>query len=296
MYKGSQKQMIRYLLIMLCCATPVSAQHLEHVSSIELQSNQENFGGLSGLHVFDGGETFLAISDAGRFLRGKLTRTNGKLSGGSLGQLINMIGVDGTRYSGLNADSEGLALDAAGNIYVSYESNHRVRKFEDVDKPALSIPKADAFKTLQRNSSLEALAAAPDGTLYTLPERSGDLERPFPVWRFANGKWREYAKIPRRGRFLTVGADIGPDGRFYLLERDFRGLLGFGTRVRSFEMTPKGLQDEKNLLQSGLGEHDNLEGISVWQDETGSLRVTMVSDDNFQFFQTTELVEYILVD
>lgn len=44
-------------------------------------------------------------------------------------------------------------------------------------------------------------------------------------------------------------------------------------------------------MQSELGRHDNLEGLSVWRDAQG-LRLTMVSDDNFMFFQRTEFVEY----
>lgn len=44
-------------------------------------------------------------------------------------------------------------------------------------------------------------------------------------------------------------------------------------------------------MQSEVGRHDNLEGLSVWQDAQG-VRLTMVSDDNFMFFQRTEFVEY----
>ncbi len=48
------------------------------------------------------------------------------------------------------------------------------------------------------------------------------------------------------------------------------------------------------LLRSGLGVHDNLEGIAVWRDDQGRMRLTMVSDDNFQFFQVSEIVEYVV--
>ncbi len=287
--------MIRVILTVLCLATPVGAQHLEFVSQIELQSKQGNFGGLSAIHVYEGGETFLALSDAGRFQKGTIKRTDGKLSGGALNPLVRMIGVNGTPYKGNDSDAEGLAVDKAGNIFVSFEGNHRIRMFDKVTAPARSIKGAPAFKNLQNNSGLEALAVSAQGHLYTLPERSGETDRPFPLWRAAKGKWGIFANIPRRGRHLPVGADIGPDGRFYLLERDFRGLFGFGSRVRSFSLTDTGLTDERELLVTNLGQHDNLEGISVWRDATGGLRVTMISDDNFQFFQTSEIVEYKLV-
>jgi hypothetical protein len=39
--------------------------------------------------------------------------------------------------------------------------------------------------------------------------------------------------------------------------------------------------------------HDNLEGIAVWRDAEGFIRLTMISDDNGRApFQRTEFVEY----
>ena len=70
-----------------------------------------------------------------------------------------------------------------------------------------------------------------------------------------------------------------------MLERQFRGIAGFGNRVRSFVVGARGLGDEKTLLQTPIGLHDNLEGISVWQDGAGDIRLTMVSDDNFLAIQ-----------
>lgn len=296
MLKSVEKQMIRIFLAALCLAMPAGAQHLEFISEIELRSSEDKFGGLSAIHVFDGGETFLAVSDGGRFQSGTIKRTDGKLSGGQLNPIERMIGVNGTPYKGADSDAEGIAVDAAGNIFVSFENNHRLRMFTNTSAPARSITGAPAFKSLQSNSGLEALAVSPQGHLYTLPERSGKETRPFPLWRAAQGKWETFAQIPRRGRHLPVGADVGPDGRFYLLERDFRGLFGFGSRVRSFALNANGLSDERTLWTSNLGQHDNLEGISVWRDKSGALRVTMISDDNFQFFQTSEIVEYKLVE
>ena len=76
-----------------------------------------------------------------------------------------------------------------------------------------------------------------------------------------------------------------------MLERDFLG-IGFRSRVRRFDLTGG---NEQVLLETRLRAHDNLEGISVWQDEQG-LRMTLISDDNFRAFQRTEIVEYRLTD
>ena len=148
---------------------------------------------------------------------------------------------------------------------------------------------------LQDNSALEALAIDAQGVLYAVPERSGRLDRPFPVWRRKQGEWDSKLRISRSNGFLVVGADFGPDGRLYVLERFFNGVSAFATRVRSFEVSEEALSDEQVLLTTTVGTHDNLEGISVWQNEAGNIRVTMISDDNFRFLQRTEFVEYRLI-
>ena len=112
------------------------------------------------------------------------------------------------------------------------------------------------------------------------------------MYRFLSGAWDIPFSIPRRGTHLVVGADVGPDNRLYVLERNFTG-IGFQSRVRRFNMDGSG---EETLLDTANGTHDNLEGISVWRDATGALRITMISDDNFRFFQKTEIVEYQISD
>ena len=45
------------------------------------------------------------------------------------------------------------------------------------------------------------------------------------------------------------------------------------------------------VFEAAPGTFDNLEGLSVWTDETGALRLTMISDDNYNRFQETQIVE-----
>ena len=187
------------------------------------------------------------------------------------------------------ADSEGLAIGADGRRWISFEGKARVRSETGPDGPEV-LPRPEAFPHMQFNSALEALAVDEAGALYTIPERSGRIDKPFPVYRWKDGQWTIPFSLPRRDNFLVTGADFGPDGRLYLLERDFAG-IGFRSRVRRF--APDGTGEEV-LLETGVGVHDNLEGISVWRDDLGRIRLTMVSDDNFRFFQRTEFVEYAL--
>jgi len=267
---------------------------VEHLGSFRWRSEEPLFGGFSGLDIADDGVTFWTVSDDGLSTKGHLDRdgADGPIIGVSGTDFMRLQAIRGGAVENIDNDAEGLAVDGNGQIFVSFEGFHRVRSYADFSSLAGFIPEHPDFRQMQNNSSLEALAIDRDGTLYTLPERSGHLARPFPVYRFHNGVWDQPFSIPRRGSFLPVGADIGPDGNFYLLERHLNGIFGFQTRVRRFDLGNDGLTDEQQLLETSSGTHDNLEGIAVWQDSSGHIRLTMISDDNFRAFQRTEIVEY----
>ena len=271
-------------------ATPAVAQTTWN-GSYQWTNDAPLFGGFSGIEVTDDGLGFIAVSDRGSFVRGSITRESGKITDIRLDALQPLIGPDGKDFPRALNDSEGLAIGPEGTIFVSFEWEHGVRQFAAIDQPAGPLLSAPDFAEMQDNSSLEALAIGPDGALYTMPERSGLAMRPFPVYRLLDGVWDQPFDIPRTGPYLLSGADIGPDGRLYVLERDFLG-VGFRTRVRRFDLDGTG---EQVLLETRVLTHDNLEGISVWQDDQG-LRMTLISDDNFRSFQRTEIVEYRLTD
>jgi hypothetical protein len=265
----------------------------EYVATYVWHMEDEQFGGFSGIEISADGSHFTALSDRASIRWGSIQRdAEGRIrSMETAGRAMLHDSAGKPLKPGWQGDSEGLAIAEDGTIWVSFEGLTRVARYDTPDSPARPLPRPPEFKAMQRNSSLEALAILPDGTLLTLPERSGQLTRPFPVWRWRNGKWDQPFSIPRSGDWLAVGADVGPDGRFYLLERDFRGLLGFRSRVRRFDLTEHGVTNEKVLLESRPLQYDNLEGISVWDDGSG-IRLTLISDDNFNWFQRTELVEY----
>lgn len=256
----------------------------------------EAFGGFSGIEVQDGGETFFVLGDKAVFLSGRFQRDGqGRVTGISAGAIRPLIGGrDHKPLAGRRSDSEGLAIDAAGNAFVSFEHRARVARLDLDSGIVRDLKRHPDFAGLPRNGALEALAVGPDQVLYALPE---DPPTPdFPVYRWADGVWDTRLSVTRRGTFLPVAADIGPDGRFYLLERDFRGIGGFANRLRRFDLTEAGLVNEVTLIVTPLGWYDNLEGMSVWQDTAGRLRATMISDDNFFALQETQIIEFALPD
>ena len=285
-------KLLIWVLLLTGCGQHMTASP-SLLSETTWTNKDANFGGFSGLEISEDGQTLTTITDRGiGIVNATLVRTNGIISGITDAVSRQLPDPQG-RAQQEWADSEGLAISANGTIYVSTEGiRHRVYEFAPDATKAKPLPQHSDFPKLQANSSLEALAIGPDGALYTIPERSGRASRPFPVYRFKDGNWDIPFSIPRIGNHLVVGADVGPDNRLYVLERHFTG-IGFLSRVRRFELDGTG---EETLLDTANGTHDNLEGIAVWQDVDALLRITMISDDNFKFFQKTQIVEYQIDD
>ncbi|MGR3452538.1 esterase-like activity of phytase family protein [Pseudooceanicola sp.] len=283
-------------LIATLLAAPVRAEPPETarwLSSTDLPRDQAGLGGLSGLEVSVDGTSLVALSDRGTLFRGTIARAGETITAIRFDAGVALRGPDGQRLTDTYADPEGLALGPDGRVYISFENQHRVLSYPPDMARATPMPMHRAFRALQLNSGLEAMAMDEAGRLYVVPERSGHVKRPFPVWRLEDGTWTEVFAIPRHPPYLPVGADFGPDGRLYLLERHFAG-LGFSSRVRAFELGEGGITAEEVLLETGTGTHGNLEGLAVWQDDTGAIRLTMVSDDNFLGFLPSQIVEYAL--
>jgi len=291
--------MIRLLVLALVLAAPAAqggAPRLALDARVVWSEADPGFGGFSGIEVQDGGATFLAIGDRGAWASGRMRRAGGRLEGVDLDAFGPLRAISGERLDGQAIDAEGLASDAEGRLYVSFESFHRIRRYDALDGPALPVPAHPQFERLQDNAGLEALAVDAGGVLYTIPERSGLWERPFPVYRFADGAWLETLSLPRSGKWLAAGADFGPDGQLYLLEREFSWVGGFATRIRRFALGRAGFHAGETLIETAMGgSTDNFEGISVWRDAAGETRITLIADDNFFPLQSTAIAEYRLV-
>ncbi|MGR3761029.1 esterase-like activity of phytase family protein [Roseobacteraceae bacterium NS-SX3] len=251
------------------------------------------FGGFSGIHVHGDGSSATLLSDRATLATARIRRSSGQITGITVQSARHLRSSRGDFLTRRIMDSEGLAVAPDGTLYISFEGVARVARHKTDTSRARVLPRPDAFRKLPLNKALEALAIDSRGRLYTLPEKAYDSAGNIPVWRWQGGKWRHVFSLPPRGGFLPVSADFGPDGRFYLLERDF-GLFGFRSRLRRWDITARGASGETQLLQTAWGTHDNLEGLSVWHDGSGRLRATMISDDNFKAVQRTEVVEYWL--
>ena len=276
---------------MLLAGQPTLAAEARLLSRFHWQTDNPEFGGFSALEVGEDGLALTVLMDRGRLVQGRLLRTSAGIEGVSVTAETNLLGLDGQPLSEDDNDSEGLVLDGLGGFYVSFEGPARVWHYASPDAVPTEIKLTREFALMQNNASLESLAAA-DGALLTMPERSGRFDKDFPIYRFDGTRWSVPRELSRDGPFLVTGADVGPDGYLYILERDFVG-VGFRSRIRRMDLADGATE---TLMVSAPWEYDNLEGISAWRDGEGRLRLTTVSDNNFLAIQKTEFVEFVVID
>lgn len=294
MYRCFASQLILALLL----TGQVWAVELKRASLLDTyvwRNTSDWFGGFSAIHIAEGGERLIAISDRSRLITARVNRDGDKIIGIEILGQWPILSSNGRVLKGRAGDSEGIAVASDESIYISFEGVHRIAHYAAHNTNTRVLPRPREFLNLDRNGSFEALAIDNRGRLYTLTEKSRTLRGDIPIYRWDGSRWSTPFVLPARGKFLPVAAEFGPDGRFYVLERAV-AFIGFRTRLRRWEIVNDAPQSEEVLLETGTGLHDNLEGLSIWRDGQMRLRATMISDDNFLALQRTEVVEYLLPD
>lgn len=282
-------------------AAPVAAAPRAEVRGVyHWTKNDSNFGGLSGFDLYPDGRRFRAVTDRGYTVAGTLTRgAGGWVTDVASGPMQPLRDGKGKPVSGREIDAEGLALGPGDSFLVSYELEHRIVLYPDAESPAAlySRPIARDLATLYINEGVEALALSDDGDLYGITERPlAPGSRLYPVLRLRHGIWTIPFHIRKDGNWMATGADFGPDGRLYMLERDYWGFVGFKTRIRRFTVTEDSIGQEQILFRSRAGQFENLEGLAAWTGPDGAIWLTAVSDDNFNPFQKTTLVDFRITE
>lgn len=252
------------------------------------------FGGISGFDLERDGLAFRAVEDPGRTFAGRLRRdAAGLVTGVERGAITALAGTDGAPLSDKLSDAEGVALEPGGTYIVSFEGLARADRYGRPDMPVERLVWDFDTRVFNVNESFEAVARADNGWIYLVPELPPAGEDSLPLYRLRGYVIDIVTHIRQDGYWRPTGADFGPDGKLYLLERDYWGFVGFMSRVRRFTLDEDDqILREEVLLQTRAGTHDNLESIAVWRDAEGAIRLTMVSDDNFMPFQHTEIVDY----
>ena len=275
---------------------PPDSQPAQRLTVFDWHVDADWFGGLSGFEVDSQGSVFYAVTDRGHLLRGTLSREQDALTGAVITDHADVVDDRGRVRLFPHTDAEGLALDGQGRLNVSFEHAHRVLRYDSWGASAIWPGYTRSWRALSNNGGMETIAVDDAGTLFTIPEAiATGADEALVYRRYPDTPWEQPFTLPLSDGFAAVGGDFGPDGRFYLLERAFF-VPGFRTRVRSMIVQDDGFVDIRTELETRLGTHGNLEGLAVWRDGDGRIRLLMVSDDNFLPFLPSQLVEYVLTE
>ncbi len=269
-----------------------------------LNTEDTAFGGLSDLLIDAKGRTITAVSDSGRWLRAALLYdAAGDLSDVVMARFGELKEMDGSPLSGKRRqDAEALARFADGALVIGFERDHRLWRLPSVqhlDAKPLAMAPPPALAGADNNSGIEALVALADGRLLAFTEGQFDGEN-LRVYLWQDGKgWADLALKPA-GIFRPTGAALLPSGDVILLERRFTILGGVGSRLRHIPkaaIKPGAILEGREIaeLRAPLT-RDNFEGLAIHRAPDGSLRLTLLADDNFNPLQRTLIVQFELVD
>lgn len=247
----------------------------------------------SGIASSDGAEVLL-LSDHGFIVSGRLERGYAQqITGFQIRQVAPLLNEAGQPLTGSLHDSEGIAVGRDGRIYVSFEQHNRVLAYARLGGPAEPMGEHIDFERMRAGRGMEALAIDHDGTIYAIPERPARATYGFPSYRWRTGEWTGSFRLPMDGVFLPVGADFGPDGQIYVLERE-HGTSGFRSQVRRFAIRGRAISEPQLVMRSDYGQFGDLEGLSVFRDWNGRTRLLMVADDERGTWGNSEIVDVVL--
>jgi hypothetical protein len=281
---------------------------LEFRGGLVLTSPFKQFGGISAIRVQPDGARFIALSDKGWWLRGRITYQGTRPSGIDDAEMAPILGADGRSLASRGwYDTESIAQDG-GTLYVGIERVNRIVRL-DYGKDGLlaraqPIEVPARVRSLPHNKGLEALVFVPrelrlGGTLIAISERGLDQHGNLLAFLIGGPNPGTFT-VRRTADYDVSDVDLLPGGDLLLLERKFSWISGLFVRIRRIRLAtlaPGAVVDGPVLFEADLRyEIDNLEGLSVHRGDAGEVVLTMISDDNFSVLQRTVLLQFTLLE
>ena len=288
----------------------VSFGKLRYRGGLNLFGRSSHFGGYSAIAIDPSGGALLALSDAGTWMRAQLSYDGRWLKGFSDAVLGPILGQNGQPLRTVaEQDSEALALATgtvqAGQAYVGFERSHRIMRYPFTTKrfgpPNGTVPLPKAARSMSANLGLEAVALIRagrlKGTILAFSERLKDRNGNLIGW-LIGGPAPGMVVVQRLGEFDITDATGLPDGGLILLERRFRYSEGVKMRIRRIRPSEIGrgklIKGEVLLEATDRLNIDNMEAVAVHRSRAGETILTLMSDDNFNPFQRTLIMQFAM--
>jgi hypothetical protein len=243
--------------------------------------------GLSDLKLLDDG-AFVSVSDAGDLVRGRL-RLNaaGRLTGLEALGVRRLTLMDGAPIvDKTDGDAEGLAIDADGDLLVSFERSHRIWNYGAPLRPRASPVAVQSPDTVfPLNEGMEGIATGPAG-LRVSGESGG-------VWDCTAARC-DVVVAPGTpladSDFRITGMDRDPSGDgWFVVQRSYRPPVDTRARVR--RLSEDGRLGPVLIELKLPGTTDNFEGLAALA-RNGATRLYLLSDDNANPAQRTLLLAF----
>lgn len=253
------------------------------------EASEDGFGGLSALVMAPDGLALVAGGDRGHYIEAQLTRDPaGQITAITPPVLTPVSLASGRPPSKFKRDLEALSPMPGGRMAQAFEGFVRIEMLGHPTERPTPIHRWDQFAQFFGNTAFEALATLPDGRLLAISERKSKTDQAFTV--IHDGKaWQQGPPLTVPDGFAVTGADVGPDGCLYVVERRYGLASGFSARLRRLQFEERW---QGTLIYAtppaALG---NIEAVSSWQDSAGNVVLTLVADNNFLPLTPTRLIE-----
>ena len=261
---------------------------LTYVAGWALTSESDDFGGWSALALGAGAKSILMLSDKGDWLETTLDIANDSPFG--IGRLYPF--EKGARAQDKSYyDAESL-VRIEGGYLVGFEQEHRILSVEQIggsNKPAPVNALVD-LSVLSSNGGIEAMTKLPNGDLVMFAEHGLDQKHTLPVW-IADKKSAETRRFMPPKNYSPTDAAALPNGDMLLLLRHYSQIDGVSAKV--LLLSAEALNGSETLVGRELAHLadplsvDNMEALDIEVLPDGSVRLYMMSDDNFNPLQRT---------
>ncbi|MEM6846956.1 MAG: esterase-like activity of phytase family protein [Pseudomonadota bacterium] len=260
-------------------------------------SGEPGLNGLSGIGM--DGNSVLLVSDFGHWVGGRLVLEHGRLTDFVDVWRAPMQLPDRTIADGkLNGDAEAIAVRGE-DIIVTFERPGRALIFPKAE--GVLAPRDDTSKLLSnlrlefgpQHNKPEAAFTDAAGSIVIIDEdptfRDGARGVRLPSERFA---------VALEDPWRVTGADLGPGGDLFIVERRYEGGTDVGMRVRRIgtDTMARSVWDGPILIEGDFSDQiDNMEAIGVTGDGD-KIELTLVSDNNANFLQRTIILRFVVSD
>ncbi len=272
------------------------------LSSFAFEADDKRFGGLSGVALDASGHTLFAVSDRGYGLSARLIHDRtGRLTGVRQWDIAPLKTPDGPRVKRRMIDAEAVVRERDGAWLVAFENRHRIWRYPPSPAAFAALPQSvqtpGELSRAPRNGGVESMTRLPDGRLLLLTEKFSNRDGSLKGWLLSEGRAAKVSYLVSDGFAPTDLAALS-QGDVLVLERRFRPTSGVAMRLRcipSHRLQPGARLHGRELvsLKTPLV-IDNFEGLAVRESPQGGILLYVISDDNFNFFQQTLLLQFRL--